>query len=351
MAGIFSPPRSGAGLYGDGGGLFGPSPQQSQYGVNPGQDSRLALAAGLLQGGGGQQGTFGEIMGKALLASRQARLQTQEFQAQQAERQSVQEAQRATQQAAANKLERVDLGDAIGLLDSTGQLVGRLPKSASPDAQLGAGVSIRGQDVGHQNALIADLTARYGIDKTAATALAGQMVQMRGQDIGAASDQARLDATTGKQKPMTEYDRKARLLFDEMRDASVQYDSATGGDTSSVGGSMLNSNPVTRPLASSGFKQHEAAGLRWAQNFLYLKSGQSAPAEEVRKTFVQYLPQPGDGDVVKEQKQIARDQALMNVARANGIDYVPQSAQPGPGDGFMSDIKNRVSGYYNANGQ
>lgn len=331
-------------LFGDApipqGGVMGEPQVQQMY--NP----KLAMATQLLAGSNSGSG-FGEIMAKALMAGQQAR----QMQAQHMQQQRQLQIEDASKLAAMNKLERVDLGDSIGLLDASGNLVGKLPKSASPDAQLGAGVQMRGQDLTHESAIASDLTARYGIDKTAASALASQMVQMRGQDMNAASDQAKLDATTGKQRPLTEYDRKARLLFSEMQDAAQQYDAADGGDTSSVTGSVLNSNPVTRPLASSGYKQHEAAGLRWAQNFLYLKSGQSAPAEEVRKTFVQYLPQPGDGDVVKEQKRVAREQALQNVANANNIDYAPPSQQPGPGDQFLNDIKNRVSGYYNANGR
>jgi hypothetical protein len=323
------------------GGVMGEPQVQQMY--NP----KLAMATQLLAGSNSGSG-FGEIMAKALMAGQAAR----QMQAQHMQQQRQLQIEDASKLAAMNKLERVDLGDSIGLLDASGNLVGKLPKSASPDAQLGAGVQMRGQDLTHESAIASDLTARYGIDKTAASALASQMVQMRGQDMNAASDQAKLDATTGKQRPLTEYDRKARLLFSEMQDAAQQYDAADGGDTSSVTGSVLNSNPVTRPLASSGYKQHEAAGLRWAQNFLYLKSGQSAPAEEVRKTFVQYLPQPGDGDVVKEQKRVAREQALQNVANANNIDYAPPSShQPGPGDQFLNDIKNRVSGYYNANGR
>lgn len=82
IRGLFAP-SNGPGLYGDGGGLFGVSPQPNAQGVNPGNDARLAFASQLLQGSGGNSGNFAEIMGKALLASRQARLQTQEFQNQQ----------------------------------------------------------------------------------------------------------------------------------------------------------------------------------------------------------------------------------------------------------------------------
>jgi hypothetical protein len=60
------------------GGVFGeqdPTPQG---------DARLAFASQLLAGSGGGQGNFAEIMGKALLASREARMQTQQMQQQKA---------------------------------------------------------------------------------------------------------------------------------------------------------------------------------------------------------------------------------------------------------------------------
>jgi Ni/Co efflux regulator RcnB len=117
----------------------------------------------------------------------------------------------------------------------------------------------------------------------------------------------------------TEYDKKAKLLYNEMVDAEGQYRQATGADTSSAWNAALNSNPVSRIFTSEDYRKHEASGMRWAQNFLYLKSGASAPAEEVRKAFVQYLPQPGDGDEVIDQKRVAREQAMDSVAEANSL--------------------------------
>lgn len=136
----------------------------------------------------------------------------------------------------------------------------------------------------------------------------------------------------------TEYDKKAKLLYGEMVDAEAQYRQATGADTSSKWNAALNSNPVTRIFTGEDFRKHEAAGMRWAQNFLYLKSGASAPAEEVRKTFVQYLPQPGDGDAVIAQKQQAREQAMNNVASATNLQPANIAApNGGPEVGAVED--------------
>lgn len=123
----------------------------------------------------------------------------------------------------------------------------------------------------------------------------------------------------------TQQEATATLLYGEMRDAAKQLDETSGSDTASIGNAVLGSIPGGSAIQGQDFKKYEAAGLRWAQNFLYLKSGASAPAEEVRKTFIQYLPQPGDGQTVKDQKAIARQQAEENVASANGLPAPPVS--------------------------
>lgn len=66
------------------GGVFG------EQNPTPQGDARLAFAAQLLSGGG-QGGNFADIMGKALLASREARMQTQQMQAQKAAQEQEQQ--------------------------------------------------------------------------------------------------------------------------------------------------------------------------------------------------------------------------------------------------------------------
>lgn len=121
MASLFSG-RGGAlgSLWGDNtipqGGVMG-EPDRT-----PMQDARLAFAAQLLAGSGGTQGNFAEIMGKALLASRQARLQTQEFQAQRA----AQEQENALRQAQIEKMNTVDptvVPYGAKLVDSAGNVL------------------------------------------------------------------------------------------------------------------------------------------------------------------------------------------------------------------------------------
>ena len=129
----------------------------------------------------------------------------------------------------------------------------------------------------------------------------------------------------------TEYERKAKLLLAEMTDAEKQYETVAGKGESSIWNSVLDSSPLTRVFTDEQFRQREAAGLRWAQNFLYLKSGASATNEEVRKTFVQYLPQPGDSQAVVDQKAEARAQAVVNVAEANSFELPAKEDAPSGG--------------------
>lgn len=146
-----------------------------------------------------------------------------------------------------------------------------------------------------------------------------QREQIKSQeDIAAANRSNALNIaglkTNAGQKP-TEYDKKAKLLYGEMADAEKQLQTAgVPSRGSMVWNSALGSNPVTRVFTSDDYRKYEAAGTRWAQNFLYLKSGAQAPEQEVRRTMQQYLPQPGDSADVVAQKAAARQQAMSNVS-------------------------------------
>lgn len=79
-------------------------------------------------------------------------------------------------------VERVDVGDAIAILQD-GREVGRIPKGATPDAQLRErGDQRRFEGVSGSARLSAD-TTRRGQDISAETARRGQDVTVRGQDL------------------------------------------------------------------------------------------------------------------------------------------------------------------------
>ena len=87
------------------------------------------------------------------------------------------------------KLDRVDTGSGIELVDQSGQSVRTLPKYVSPDASLSSETARRGQDISASTATrgqdISANTAIRGQDIGASTAAAGRATAERGQDIGA----------------------------------------------------------------------------------------------------------------------------------------------------------------------
>jgi hypothetical protein len=119
----------------------------------------------------------------------------------------LQALQQATQQQALDQFkppEKVDLGDSWGLVKN-GQVVGRIPKGASPDATMGARTTMRGQDLTAGTAAngqriqvrgqdIAAGTAKRGQDIAASTAASGQGVTMRGQDLNYGMEDKKLGA-------------------------------------------------------------------------------------------------------------------------------------------------------------
>lgn len=126
-------------------------------------------------------------------------------------------------------------------------------------------------------------------------------------------------------KPPSETDKKARVLLASMENAEKDIANLKDVDTGSITQAMLGSNRVTAPMQSDAFRKYEAAGLRWAANLLYLKSGATATPDEIRSTWKQFFPQPGDGDEVKAQKAASRQQ---EVGAIQGV-YTPgEEAQP-----------------------
>jgi hypothetical protein len=127
---------------------------------------------------------------------------------------------------------------------------------------------------------------------------------------------------------LTEGDKRARVLYASVLNAEKDIQGATGLDTSSGTQRALGSNALTRGMQSDEYRKYEAAGLRWAANMLYLKSGATAPVEEVESTWKQFFPQFGDGEEVKQQKAAARLQEINAVADAFGLDksQIPKPA-------------------------
>jgi hypothetical protein len=224
-------------------------------------------------------------------------------------------------------------GQHIAVDEATGQPIkGAAPiaKSASPDSLLSAQTSA-------ENARLSASTAIRGQDISAQTTLKGQGVTMRGQDLTAETTKRGQDLTNGPNGKKTEGDKKAAVLFGSMVNAEKQLTGLAGRDTSSLWQNTLGKTDVTKSFQGEDYKKFEAAGLRWAANLLYSKSGATATPDEIRSTWKQYFPQPGDDASVKQQKAEARHQEMQTVAQTYGLDasQIPEmSKQPGTAAGW-----------------
>lgn len=125
--------------------------------------------------------------------------------------------------------------------------------------------------------------------------------------------------------PLTENDKKNQVLYSSMVNAEKQIDALgkSNADTGSYMDAALGANKLTAPLQGEGYRQYEAAGLRWAANMLYLKSGATANPDEIRSTWKQFFPQPGDTQKVKDQKVKSRKEEMSAIGRVMGGQVPP----------------------------
>jgi hypothetical protein len=133
--------------------------------------------------------------------------------------------------------------------------------------------------------------------------------QSAGTPVGAPAPKAE-----NQPKPPTESDKKVGTLYGALVGAEKTIAGLSGGTTTaSKTDAVLGSTPVTRIFQSDDFRKYESAALRWSANLLYIKSGATATPEEVRSTYKQFFPQPGDGDEVISQKNASRQEEMANV--------------------------------------
>jgi hypothetical protein len=139
-------------------------------------------------------------------------------------------------------------------------------------------------------------------------------------------------------KPPTEGDKRALVMYRSMKNAEKQLEAVTTSDTSDLGQAILGKAAAGKVLQSQEYKRYEAAGLRWAANLLYLKSGATATPDEIRSTYLQFLPQPGDGQQVKDQKNEARIQEMTAVNEAYSFEK-PATPASGAVEPTATDAK------------
>jgi hypothetical protein len=132
-----------------------------------------------------------------------------------------------------------------------------------------------------------------------------------------------------KNKPPTEADKKAAVMFSSMINAENMLAKLPGGGADTASRTQRALSSVS--LQSDEYRKYESAGLRWAANLLYLKSGATATPEEIKSTWKQFFPQPGDGDDVKAQKAQARGEEMGAVADSYNLDEQKIPHAPGAG--------------------
>jgi hypothetical protein len=181
----------------------------------------------------------------------------------------------------------------------------------------------------------AALGAQGGAQQTVAT-MTPEEVEAAGLPKGTVAQRAangkinvikKPDAAGGGVK-LTEGDKRARITFNSTLNAEKDIEKIKGTDTASFWNMLAGVSPGSRWMQSDEYRQYEAAGLRWAANLLYLKSGATATPDEIRSTWKQFFPQVGDGQGAKDQKKASRVQELNSVADAYGLDksQIPQDA-------------------------
>lgn len=176
--------------------------------------------------------------------------------------------------------------------------------AAAKQGALNRGVTIRGQDLAN-----ADRGIPTGYERDPAKP--GSLRPIAGGPH---------DPSTPK--PPGEADKKNAVLFDSMMNSekSIQaLTSAPGGatDTSSKWNAFLGGVPggAAKWMQTDAYRKYEAAGLRWAANLLYLKSGATANPDEIRSTWKQFFPQPNEGQDNAALKEQARRQEIESVRK------------------------------------
>ena len=232
--------------------------------------------------------------------------------------------------------EKVD-GGGDWLFVKNGVVVSKIPKSATKDAELGANVSMRGQDIGKENNVLDNQTAVRGQDVSAATSryatnastqnniLDNQTSRENAQlAAGVSRDNARLAAEVDRErtaataqggKKLAEWESKGLNLQARMEDAeaSLLKDYKPGFWVSMA--SAVPGVGGTGVLTSDEFNSYRQAARQWISGVLRLDSGAAVPDSEFATYFQTYFPQAGESDAVAAQKKAARE-AVMKTGRS-----------------------------------
>lgn len=211
--------------------------------------------------------------------------------------------------------EKLDVGGQFVWRDPiTGQVTSRLEKTATKDAQLGADVSIRGQDVGAETQRRAQNISESGNIRDNATSRANAAlsaaVSRENARLAADVDREKIVATAAGGKKLADWENKALNLQARMEDAeaSLNKDYQPGFWVSMV--SQVPGVGNTGYLTSNEFNSYKQAARQWISGVLRLDSGAAVPESEFKTYFETYFPQPGEGEDIVAQKKAAREQVM-----------------------------------------
>lgn len=323
---------------------------QDQVAAEDAERKRLTEALGQMRGGGAQPQQQGPAPGQSEQQGAAAQLlqglpldQYRQFVGGQA------------LQTLFPKLERIDLGNEYGLVDAHGNVVQRIAKGASPDAVM----KERGEqyrfDNPSGNAQLGAETARRGQDLSANVSMRGQDITMRGQDLSAETTRRGQDMsaettrrgqdmTSGRGKPLTEFQAKSVNQLTRMEGAENLIKNVAPGLMEAAGSRIPGVGNYT---TSADYQAYQQAAREWISGVLRLDSGAAVPELEFNRYFATYFPQPGDSDEVITQKAASRQRATeaLRSSLSDVADRLPQRpGDPASGDTGFDDIMSRYLG-------
>lgn len=132
---------------------------------------------------------------------------------------------------------------------------------------------------------------------------------------------------------MVEGERNVRKVLDGVDPISgIQFNKGEKFGAADLSTALTVPLPeVARNIVISGpHQQYRQAAEQWIRAFLRKESGAAIGADEFKRDFVVYFPQPGDGPDVIAQKEVARAAAMSGIAGEAGTYFTklnPEAAK------------------------
>jgi hypothetical protein len=117
---------------------------------------------------------------------------------------------------------------------------------------------------------------------------------------------------------MVEAERNTRKLLDGVDPIDGTKGQKFGASDRDVALTASLPEAVRNMVISGPHQQYRQAAEQWIRAFLRKESGAAIGADEFKRDFVVYFPQPGDGPEVIKQKAVARASAMAGIAGEAG---------------------------------